>query len=174
LGSVPPPASRWELRVAGRASQIADDLRQRRYVDLKTWLADDLLIKFDRMTMACSVEGRAPYLDADLVEYAMGLPASQLQVDGTNKWILREAFREELPRTIVGRRKQGFVLPLQRWTRERLRDDFREVLGARAADGIDERAALALFDRHTSGGEDHTRLLYTVYIYRRWFQRMGS
>jgi asparagine synthase (glutamine-hydrolysing) len=169
LGTPPGAPSAWEARIAARAATMRDPLRRRRYVDMKTWLPDDLLVKLDRMTMGCGVEGRAPYLDADLVELAFALPARLLRRPGEAKSLLRRAFAGGLPPAIVGRRKQGFVLPLSAWIRGPLRAEFEAVLGARQADGLDEREASALLDDHVSGRADRARLLYTLYAYRAWF-----
>lgn len=171
LGPEPPPASPWEARIAARAARIEEPLRRRRYVDLKTWLPDDLLVKLDRMTMASSVEGRAPYLDADLAELVFGFGPRLLRSGAVAKRILRRAFGDRLPPAILARRKQGFVLPLSRWIRGRLRRDFDEVLGARQGDGIDEREALGFLGEHLEGRADRARLLYALYVYRRWFAR---
>jgi asparagine synthase (glutamine-hydrolysing) len=172
LGGPPPPASDWERRVAARAAAIREPLARRRYADLKTWLPDDLLVKFDRMTMACSVEGRAPYLDADLAALAFALPPGELRGGGGSKRVLRRAFADRLPPRIVERRKQGFVLPLSAWIAGPLAGEFRAVLAARQDDGIDAAEATALLREHVDGRADRARLLYTLFVYRRWFARV--
>jgi asparagine synthase (glutamine-hydrolysing) len=81
--------------------------------DLKTWLPENLLMKADKILMAHSLEGRFPFLDHELVEYAIGLPAEcKLGPGGVSKWLLKEAMRPHLPATVVDRPKMGFSVPV--------------------------------------------------------------
>src|SRR5262249_602402 len=83
--------------------------------DIATWLCDDLLVKLDRMTMAHSVEGRAPYLAPDLVSAALNLPQRRRMTKSTVKCALRRVAKRYLPEEMVNRRKRGFVLPMRSW-----------------------------------------------------------
>jgi asparagine synthase (glutamine-hydrolysing) len=103
-------------------------LNQMLYVDTKTWLPDDLLIKADKMTMANSLELRVPLLDHRVLEFAAALPASFKVKGWTTKRILKEAFKETLPREVVERRKTGLPVPLRRWMRSDLQDFVRDAL----------------------------------------------
>jgi len=95
----------WSFKLLKNYKTIEDELRKRQFVDIKTWLPDDLLMKFDKMTMANSLEGRAPFLDYFLVDYAYNLPAS-LKIKNKNfKFILKEAFKDSLPEKIINRKK---------------------------------------------------------------------
>src|SRR5205823_11242679 len=86
-------------------------------VDHLYYLPDDLLLKEDRTTMGASVEGRVPYLDADLVAFAAGLPlATRFGADG-GKELLRVLARRHLPADIAARRKHGFSVPIEDWLR---------------------------------------------------------
>jgi asparagine synthase (glutamine-hydrolysing) len=114
-------------RVDGQAPQQSL-LNRMLYVDTKTWLPDDLLIKADKMTMANSLELRVPLLDHLVLEFAAGLP-SHFKVKGrTTKRILKEAFKDKIPREVIDRRKTGLPVPLRRWMRNDLGDFVREVL----------------------------------------------
>ena len=98
------------------------------YVDLKTWLADDLLVKADRMTMGNSLELRVPFLDHVLVEFASRLPA-ELKVQGsTTKYLLKKWAERLLPTEIVYRTKKGFPVPTKTWFRSDLAGFARETL----------------------------------------------
>jgi asparagine synthase (glutamine-hydrolysing) len=98
------------------------------YVDTKTWLPDDLLIKADKMTMANSLELRVPLLDHLVLEFAASLPV-QFKVQGwTTKRILKEAFKDKIPREVIERRKTGLPVPLLRGMRDDLGTVVREVL----------------------------------------------
>jgi len=93
-------------------------LDQMMYVDTKTWLPDDLLVKADKMTMAASVELRVPLLDSEVLEFAWSLPEA-LKVRGLQgKVVLKRALREAVPKELLARRKAGFILPYSRWLRE--------------------------------------------------------
>jgi asparagine synthase (glutamine-hydrolysing) len=103
-------------------------LNQMLYVDSKTWLPDDLLIKADKMTMANSLELRVPLLDHLVLEFAAGLPAHFKVKGWTTKRILKEAFKDKIPSEVIERRKTGLPVPLRRWMRDDLADFVREVL----------------------------------------------
>jgi asparagine synthase (glutamine-hydrolysing) len=90
-------------------------LDQMLYIDTKTWLPDDLLVKADKMTMANSIELRVPLLDHKVLEFAASLPASHKIAGKSTKRVLKAAFRRELPDEILNRRKAGFPVPYPRW-----------------------------------------------------------
>jgi asparagine synthase (glutamine-hydrolysing) len=98
------------------------------YVDTKTWLPDDLLIKADKMTMANSLELRVPLLDHLVLEFAASLPAHFKIKGRTTKRILKEAFKDSIPNEVIERRKTGLPVPLRRWMRNDLQDFVRDVL----------------------------------------------
>lgn len=98
------------------------------YIDTKTWLPDDLLIKADKMTMANSLELRVPLLDHKVLEFAASLPA-HLKVHGfTTKYLAKKALRNRIPKPILDRRKVGFPVPYESWLRKDLRGWVHEVL----------------------------------------------
>jgi asparagine synthase (glutamine-hydrolysing) len=92
------------------------------YVDTKTWLPDDLLVKADKMTMAASVELRVPLLDHHVLEFAASLPVSHKVLGPRLKRVLRRALQGVVPREILSRRKAGFPVPYDRWIRYELND----------------------------------------------------
>jgi asparagine synthase (glutamine-hydrolysing) len=91
------------------------------YAEARTYMHDVLLRDTDQMSMASALEVRVPFLDVELVEYVMGLPEAVKQPNGVPKRLLVEAFEDLLPRAIVERPKQGFVLPFAEWMRGPLR-----------------------------------------------------
>jgi asparagine synthase (glutamine-hydrolysing) len=120
-------------RVKGQA-----ELHQMLYLDTKTWLPDDLLIKADKVTMASSLELRVPLLDHKVLEFAAALPPD-LKVNGREtKRVLKTAFAKILPHEIINRKKVGFPVPYTRWLANELRDKTREVL-------LDEKAFCSRF-----------------------------
>jgi asparagine synthase (glutamine-hydrolysing) len=92
-----------------------DDLSQHLYVDAKTWLADDILVKIDRAAMAHSLETRCPYLDAPLVEYVASIPSNLKRRGSVAKYILKKLYSRYLPKKIVRKQKSGFNAPVKHW-----------------------------------------------------------
>ncbi len=103
-------------------------LDQMLYVDTKTWLPDDLLVKADKMTMANSLELRVPFLDHKVLEFAASLPADMKVRRLTTKFLAKEALRGRVPREIVRRRKAGFPIPYETWLQKDLHSWFRDLL----------------------------------------------
>ena len=142
--------------------------------DLETWLADDLLLKADKMTMAASIELRVPFLDHSLVEFGLGLPRSHKLRGGVGKWILKDLFSELVPRDLLFRTKQGFPVPISQWFREGLRTRVEGLLtserfldrGYLRPDYV--RSALRL---HASGREDLGRRLFALVVLELWHRR---
>lgn len=98
------------------------------YVDTKTWLPDDLLVKADKMTMANSVELRVPLLDHKVLEFAARLPIEYKLKGFTTKYILKRALNGRVPKEVIKRKKAGFPVPLQSWISGELKDYSREIL----------------------------------------------
>ena len=98
------------------------------YIDTKTSLPDDLLLKADKMTMANSIELRVPLLDHKVLEFAASLPENLKVRNFTTKFIVKSAFRNRIPREILNRPKAGFPVPYVSWLRTELKDWLRDVL----------------------------------------------
>lgn len=98
------------------------------FMDLKTYLPDDLLLLADRTTMAHSVEGRVPFLYSPLVEYAMSLSESVKSPERNRKWLLREIAKEYLPKELLNAPKMGFCSPIMRWATGEFGEHVFEVL----------------------------------------------
>ena len=124
------------------------------YVDTKTWLPDDLLVKADKMTMANSVELRVPLLDHRVLEFAASLP-DRLKIRGAEtKYILKKALRSRVPKEILERPKTGFPVPYELWMRHDLVGAVRDVLsGSRSTERgyFDRKAIDALLKKFTAG-----------------------
>jgi asparagine synthase (glutamine-hydrolysing) len=105
-----------------------DPLEKMLYVDSKSWLPDDLLVKADKMTMANSVELRVPFLDHKVIEFAASLPAN-FKVRGlTTKYLAKRTLRKHVPGEIISRKKAGFPVPYELWLRTELKDWLHQVL----------------------------------------------
>jgi asparagine synthase (glutamine-hydrolysing) len=154
----------------GRFSQN-DVLNRQLYADLSLYLADDILVKVDRMSMATSLETRAPFLDGDLMELALSMPGHLKIRNGARKWVLKQAMRGILPERILSRRKEGFSIPMKNWLRRELQPLMRALL---APDRMARRGLFvpsvvtALMDAHTTGRENHAHTLFPLMVFERW------
>ena len=100
--------------------------------DFKTYLLDDLLVKMDIATMSNSLEGRSPFLDHKLMEFAASIP-SDVKIKGRRlKYILKRALRGKLPAEILGRGKMGFGIPVDNWFRNELRNYSYDILTSKS------------------------------------------
>lgn len=104
-----------------------DRLTEMSYIDLKTWLPEEILMKTDKMTMANSIEARVPFLDHNIAEFALSMPPRFRISGNVHKFILRHAFRDMLPPRIRDRGKWGFNVPLPLWQKDLVRDMEEEV-----------------------------------------------
>ena len=138
------------------------------------YLADDVLVKVDRATMASSLEGRSPFLDPDFIRFSAALPA-RLKVRGHGtKLALRAAFADALPPEILARPKKGFGMPVGRWLRGPLRPLLDELLGEERLrrQGLFEPAVVARMARlHVEGRADFRKQLWTLLAFQQWHAR---
>ncbi|MDH3627296.1 MAG: asparagine synthase (glutamine-hydrolyzing) [Acidobacteriota bacterium] len=143
LRSVIPASARNELLRSEVGSQVDSDHLERRMerhfvagrglneilrADTQEWLADDLLMKVDKMSMMASLEARVPFLDHKLVELVAGFPASWKYRRGTSKWLLKDVARSVLPKQVIERPKHGFMPPITTWLRGDLAGTLDECL----------------------------------------------
>lgn len=132
---------------------VSDDLAPYLWLDQKYYLADDILVKSDRMSMAHSVEVRPPFLDHRLVEFAAALPASLKIVGSQQKLILKELMSDRLPPAILQRPKMGFDIPAHQW----LRGPLRPLLDDAVQFGLHEYGAFFRKERILQIMEKHFR-----------------
>jgi asparagine synthase (glutamine-hydrolysing) len=142
------------------------------YIDTKTWLPDDLLIKADKITMANSVELRVPFLDHKLLEFAASLP-SNFKVRGlTTKYIAKSALKKHVPESIIKRKKAGFPVPYAAWLRGPLRDWFSGLILDREAQTrkyFNPNEVEKLISRHVNDGA-HAKEVFSLAILELWHQ----
>jgi asparagine synthase (glutamine-hydrolysing) len=140
------------------------------YADQKTYLVE-LLMKQDRMSMACSIESRVPFLDHHFLEFAMGIP-DNLKIRGaTQKYVLKKAVEDLLPPEIVHRKKMGFPTPLRQWLMEPRAESVVNML--RKRDGLlaaylDRGELDLLIDQHRTGLIDATDRLWRLLNLQIW------
>lgn len=143
------------------------------YADHVTYLAGDLLPKTDRMTMAHSLEGRAPMLDVEWVEWTARLP-EKFKVRGRGtKWLLKKAFADKLPAKILARGKQGFSVPVGMWLRNELREWAHERLVENRAldEWFDPGEVRAVWMEHLTQGGNHGKRVWALLMFALWQER---
>jgi asparagine synthase (glutamine-hydrolysing) len=143
-------------------------------IDLQSYLPDDILVKLDRMAMAASLEGRSPFLQPDLVDFALSLPDGYRVRDGRGKHLLREVAKQWLPPRAISKPKQGFAIPLADWFRGPLRGLAADTFASQAFRErglVDARAATALLREHTEQRIDRSEALWQVLCLELWAQR---
>lgn len=157
-------------------SALADSFMDRTlFTDIHSYLPGDLLVKADRMTMAHSLEGRAPFLDHELAGWAARLPESMKVHGRTGKYLLRKAFAEDLPPRVHARGKQGFGIPLNAWFRGPLAEWAAEViLEPRGSlnDWFEYQPRQQLLEEHRSGKANHGKRIYALLILGLWRQTL--
>ena len=140
------------------------------YIDSKTWLPDDLLIKADKMTMANSIELRVPLLDHHVLEFAASLP-SNFKLNGfTTKYILKKALSQKIPREIRNRKKTGFPVPYESWLRSELKDVVWSVLTDRKTTnrGYFRKDAIERLLQANANGRDYSKEIFALLSMELW------
>jgi asparagine synthase (glutamine-hydrolysing) len=159
----------------GRAG--GDDwLNRQLYADLSIYLADDILVKVDRMSMATSLETRAPFLDLDVMELAFSMPGDLKIRNGRRKHIVKAALSGLLPDEILNRKKEGFSIPMKQWLRQELKPMMERLL---APDRLAARGMVSpdetrrLMDAHIAGKANHAHVLFSLMVFERWAEEFA-
>jgi asparagine synthase (glutamine-hydrolysing) len=152
----------------------ATSLRRMTYVDIKSWLPEDLLLKADKMTMANALELRVPFLDHELLEFCTRLP-DKFRLNGrSGKYLLKKNMERYLPPEIVHRKKKGFPVPIAAWLRGPLWERARDVLldrrsldrGYFRAEYVAETLRL-----HREGRQDLSRRIFSLLALEMWHRK---
>jgi asparagine synthase (glutamine-hydrolysing) len=158
-------------------AEDASPLSQLLAANFHSYLHDDLLVKADRMSMANSLEARAPFLDRALVDYVATLPDDYKMSGNSTKVILREAFDDLLPENVKQGPKRGFGVPIDAWFRGALGDYLRDTLlvpSARLRDYVSQDRVRQLLNEHAAGRANHGHRLWTLLTFERWLQLWPS
>jgi asparagine synthase (glutamine-hydrolysing) len=161
------------VREALRRAKGDDLLNRQLYADLCVYLADDILVKVDRMSMATSLETRAPFLDVGVIELAFSMPGDLKIRDGRRKFVLKEALQGLVPERILERKKEGFSIPMKNWLRRELAPLMEDLLGEerlRARGLVEPAAVRRMMDAHTAGRANHAHVLFSLMVFERWAQ----
>jgi len=148
-----------------------DPLDRLLYIDSKTYLPGDILTKVDRMSMAASLETRAPLLDQKLMEFVTSVPSTLKLAGSETKYLLKKAVSGLIPADILNRPKQGFGVPIQEWINQQLRSRIRETLmepRTRQRGYIDYRYVDVLLNEHEQRRRDHSQGLWALLMLELW------
>jgi asparagine synthase (glutamine-hydrolysing) len=145
-----------------------DPLSRIQYVDIKTYLVDDILVKVDRASMAHSLEVRCPLLDHKLMELIAQIPSSLKLHNGQGKYIFKKSLRKILPPEVLNRRKRGFAMPVAEWFRGELKGFAYEALFGCQQGLLNSTFLMNCWKQHQRGQRDWSALLWTTLMFRTW------
>lgn len=153
--------------------QNEDDITKMQYVDIRTWLVQDILVKADRMSMANSLELRVPFLDREMLKLALQIPSKYRVNRETTKLALRGAAAKQLPEKTAKMRKTGFLTPLNDWLK---RDEFYTAVKEKfqsdtAKQFFNQEYILKLLEDHKAGTAHNMKKVWSVYCFILWYEK---
>lgn len=153
--------------------QGKDDVTKKQFLDIKLFMAGDILQKADKMSMAHSLELRVPFLDKKVMKVGEQIGSEQKITNGTTKYVLRKAAEKSLPEEWFKRKKKGFPVPIKLWFQEEKYYQFvKEYFQADYVDQFFDREKInQLLDDHYQGVVNNARKIYTVLVFLVWYKR---
>jgi asparagine synthase (glutamine-hydrolysing) len=156
------------LRYHYDRADSADPLSRIQYVDMKTYLVDDILVKVDRASMANSLEVRCPLLDHKLMELVAQIPSGLKLRNGKGKYIFKKALERVLPGEILTRPKKGFSMPVAEWFRGELKDFTYEAMFGKPDEILNRDFLTQCWNQHQRGQRDWSAMLWSVLMFKTW------
>ena len=144
------------------------------YLDLNIVLEGDMLVKVDRMCMKNSLEARVPFLDSKIVENAYRMPISYKLNGNNKKYILKETFKDLLPKETLKFSKKGFSAPIDYWLRNELNEELKSVLGKNFISEqklFNYEEVKRIYDEHMKSKENHMAKLWNLYVFQKWYKK---
>jgi asparagine synthase (glutamine-hydrolysing) len=171
LAGFPSDSDPLEQALLGGYENVKDPRQKYFIYDMRGWLSNELLIRADKITMAHSLEGRVPFLDHELVELCLNIPADLKLAGGETKAVMRRAMKSSIPKKTAGRKQHGFVVPIADW----IRGDWSELVRDLASDphtrsrGVfDPDRIDDLIDEHMRGKADWSTPIYGFLMGEMW------
>lgn len=166
-----------ELKTGHTSSELKesyyDPLSYMMAIDYQTYMCDDILQKVDRATMSVGLEGREPFLDQHIIEWAAQLPSDYKYHDGQKKYILKQIVHKHIPKTLMERPKMGFAIPIESWLKKELRELVEEYLSARNIQEhglFNYKAVAALKDAFFNGRSEKYLKIWYLLMFQMWYK----
>jgi len=162
-----------EARRMAEECDAVDMIECMQSLDTQLYLAEDILTKVDRASMAVSLEVRAPFLDPRVAEYAAALPRNYKLRGRKSKYILKRAVADLMPPFVTRRGKKGFGIPVAEWLKKKLRPLARDLLAPeriKRAGVFDAEYVTRLLDEHEAGVANHRKPLWTLLMFELWHE----
>jgi asparagine synthase (glutamine-hydrolysing) len=173
LAQMATPVGAHIEQLAAKAAHL-DAIARSLYVDVKSYLVDNCLVKMDRMSMAVSLEVRVPLLDKEVVELAFQVPSHLKLQGGRTKVLLKQIAARHVPDTCIYRRKEGFSIPIKNWLKAELRPLMEDLLDSDRlrSEGIFNAGEIAtLMEEHLNNKANHSHILWTLMVFQDWRRR---
>lgn len=173
LGQLRTPVAAHITKHARKAAH-RDEVDRSLYVDVKTYLVDNCLVKMDRMSMATSLEVRVPMLDKEVVELAFRVPSNLKVANGRTKVLLKKVAARKVPRECVYRPKEGFSIPIKHWLKTEFRPLMEELLASQRLqdEGLfDVKTVQRLKAEHLASRANHSHILWSMMVFQDWRKR---
>jgi len=157
-----------------RSFDKQDILTRMMFLDINTYLPDDVLTKVDRAGMSVALEGRDPFLDGKILEYSAKLPLKFKYRDGVSKFILKQILYKYVPRELIDRPKQGFGVPVHEWFKNDLKELYIEHLAfdkVRREGILNAEAVSKLLDDYLAGRGVNAYKLWFLFMFELWFEK---
>lgn len=162
------------FRLYYNSAGTTDPLSRIQYLDIKTYLTDDILAKVDRASMAVSLEVRCPLLDHKVMELLARIPSSLKLRGSTGKYLFKKAMEPYIPGSTIYRTKMGFGIPLAEWFRGGIHDFARAYIIEREDPYLSSSFVDKMWRQHQSGMRDRSSQLWNVLMFRLWQNRFGT
>ena len=154
-----------------------NEIEQMQFLDLNFYMAEDILTKVDRASMAVSLEVRAPFLDPRIAQFAAQIPLGYKLKGNKGKYILKKAMEPFLPKNILHRPKKGFGIPIAEWLKGRLNPLMHDLLAPdrlKKQGLFNEKFVRKLIREHETNAASHHKQLWTLLVFQLWFENFGK
>lgn len=164
-------------KIFNNYNMINDTVEQVQVLDFFFYLQEDVLVKVDRASMACSLEVRIPFLDPRIVEFVWSLPLNFKLRKLKTKYLLKKTMKGLLPNSVLNRRKKGFGIPVAKWVTGKMRDMILDTFSDTRIknDGFfNAKYIKNLLNEHFRKRKDHRKKLWTLFVFQHWLRRYGK